>query len=144
MDTQLKKPLSFRPQAWPADRGQGLVYSGPCIVYIGSGPGIVYDAGSGTRGTGKGCLLQRKGERKSNCSSSARITFFFRILAWGACRSFPEMMQVKKHTKTIHKQVIAKRTQMLCRCPNIHLQYESRNVVLARTGEKSYALQYHL
>ena len=50
----------------------------------------------------------------------------------------------KKHTKAIQKKVIAKRTQMLCRCPNIHLQYESRNVVFAQTGKKTHALQYHM
>ena len=38
---------------------------------------FVHVAGSGTRGAGKGCVLQRKGKRKSNCSSSARITFCF-------------------------------------------------------------------
>ena len=88
------------------------------------------------------CFRER--ERESQIVQVPRASLFFPNSGWGACRSFPEMMQVKNNTKTIRKNVIAKRTQMLCRCPNIHLQHESRNAVLAQTGKKTDALQYHL
>ena len=81
----------------------GIREDATALSQLNGGPRGFENAMRSLRGAGKRCLLQRKGERKLNCLSSVHILLFSPNSDRGARGSFPEMMQVKKHTKTIHK-----------------------------------------
>ena len=61
----------------------GIREDATALSPLNGGPRGVENAMRSLRGAGKRCLLQRKGERKLDCLSSAHILFFFHNSDWG-------------------------------------------------------------